>query len=265
MRYFSIISAAAVIPSVDEAWAGEIPASMRRRDPRIWHMAHVAVARCIAKSQSHPASILTATALGALDETKNFLDGIYSDGFGSPKNFIASVHNGMAGKLSLDLKIPGPNLTLCDGPNSFASAIAACECLYASDFPVLVVAVDESVELLDRLSPHLSEPCRRVIAGSKREGAIAFILSDTLAGGYPRIGSTGPLFIGNVKPDEAFNNNIPNAGGTPTVIMPTEAGGGFIAAAVGAFDFIADPRRARTVIGSFSPSSKSISLIDLCP
>ena len=83
----------------------EVPASLKRRDPRIWQMAYVATHRAIESSPLKPRSIVVATALGALDETKNFLDGVFSDGLGSPRNFIASVHNSMAGKIAQEFKI----------------------------------------------------------------------------------------------------------------------------------------------------------------
>jgi len=266
MRYFSIQGTAAVIPSPEDSWTHEIPATMKRRDPRIWHMAFVAAQRCIVQCSARPASVVVATALGALDETKNFLDGIYTDGFGSPKNFIASVHNSMAGKLALDFKISGPNLTLCDGANSFASAVAACGLLSPVDFPVLVVAVDEHIELLGRLAPNVSAQCRRDLENGKHEGAIAFVVGHEPIGILPRIGSSGAQFIGNADPDAACRDHAAKAGNGPPceVVAPSKNGGGFLAAAIGAYLFTADPRSHRRVIGSFSPSSKSISLVDLC-
>jgi len=135
MEYLSVQSASAVLPLQEPSWSDEVPASLKRRDPRIWQMAYVASLRVMTNLPVKPNAIMVATALGALDETKNFLDGVFTDGLGSPRNFIASVHNSMAGKLAQEFKVAGPNLTLCDGHNSLASAIGACALLQSGDFP----------------------------------------------------------------------------------------------------------------------------------
>ncbi len=266
MNFFSILSASAVIPSSDGAWENDIHGAMKRRDPRLWHIAYVAAARAAAKSPREPVSVAMATALGALDETKNFLDGIYADGFGSPRNFIASVHNSMAGKIAMELKIPGPNLTFCDGCNSFASAVAACELLRADDFPVLVVAADENIDLLDRLIPYLSLSCRSAWRTPTQEGAIAFVVDqDPNAAGW-KIRSTGPLFIGDENADTACRKMIqtPEDAMPLTVILPSECQGSPIAAAALAHQLVTNNAAGSYAIGSFSPSSKSIALVTLC-
>jgi len=266
MNFFSLLSAAAVIPSADNSWVNEIPGAMKRRDPRLWHIAYVAAVRAVTQSSKKPASVAMATALGALDETKNFLDGIFADGFGSPRNFIASVHNSMAGKIALELKIPGPNLTFCDGCNSFASAVAACELLKAEDFPVLVIAADENIELLGRLIPYLSLSCRNAWRTPAQEGAIAFVVDqDPNAAGW-KIRSTGPLFIGNENADTACREmtQTPVGAMPPSVILPSECRGSPIAAAALAHQLVTNNTAGSYAIGSFSPSSKSIALVTVC-
>jgi hypothetical protein len=266
MEFISITGASAVLPSTDALWTQEIPVVMKRRDPRIWQMAYVAAQRCIAQCLARPASIVVATALGALDETKNFLDGVFLDGFGSPRNFIASVHNSMAGKLALEFKIPGPNLTLCDGNNSFASAIAACGLLSENDFPALVIAVDENIELLDRLIPHLSPECGRELCNNKLEGAIAFVIDGKPEEHGLLIRSSGVLFIGDENPDVAFTSALPpEINALPRMeIPPSKSRGSFISAATLAHEFMVKKASGGAVIGSFSPSSKSIGLVELC-
>ena len=129
-----ILAAACVEPDADPSWSASLPAAIKRRDPRIWQMAYAAAHRVVSNGTAVPASIVCATALGALDETRNYLDGVFKDGFGSPRHFIASVHNSMAGKLALEFKIAGPNLTVCEGQNSFASALAAASLLSPEDY-----------------------------------------------------------------------------------------------------------------------------------
>jgi hypothetical protein len=266
MEYLSILNAAALVPLQEENWGDEVPASLRRRDPRIWQMAYCAAQRTVASCPVKPQSIVIGTALGALDETKNFLDGVFTDGLGSPRNFIASVHNSMAGKLALELKIHGPNLTLCDGHNSLASALGACALLCDKDFPVLVVAVDENIELLNRIIPHLSRECSESLNQSTREGAVAFLLHNKIDNPGPRLRSKGPLFLGNRSPDEACTTLA--ASQKPdiqaSVVVPSQTAGSFLNVPLCIFDIFRSRQTGHFSIGSFSPSSRSMALVELC-
>ena len=130
---------------------------MKRQDARIWQMAYAATAGIVTTEDAcHPRSVIVGTALGALDETRLFLDGVFIDGLGSPRNFIAAMYNSIAGKLALEFTICGPSLTICDSHNSFASALVAADLLADNDFPVLLCIVDERLPLLDDLQPHFS-------------------------------------------------------------------------------------------------------------
>jgi hypothetical protein len=265
MEYLSILNAAGLEPMREVLWTDEVPASLKRRDPRIWQMAYVATHRAIAASPLKPRSIVVATALGALDETKNFLDGVFTDGLGSPRNFIASVHNGMAGKLAQEFKIHGPNLTMCDGHNSFASALGACSLLLDKDFPALVVAVDEHLELLARIIPHLSPDCRHALDGNEHDGAIAFLLSNKTVNHGPRLRAKGPLFIGARNADEACETlaasqktELP-----PIVSLPSKTTGSFLSVPFGVFELFRNGSAGHYSLGSFSPSSKSMALVEL--
>jgi hypothetical protein len=239
---------------------------LKRRDPRIWHMSYVAALRAMKNCPEKPNAIIVATALGALDETKNFLDGVFTDGFGSPRNFIASVHNSMAGKLAQEFKVAGPNLTLCDGHNSLASAIGACALLKDEDFPALVVAVDENIELLARLIPHLSPECKQALGNNRQEGAVAFILHNKGGGFGPRIRSIGPLFIGNRSADQAFTTLFAsqNPEIKTTVSLPSQARGSFLSASFAIYDIYRNQSAGNFAVGSFSPSSKAIAVVELC-
>jgi hypothetical protein len=265
-EFLSVISSSSVIPGVDASWTDEIPASMKRRDPRIWHMAYVSAGRALSGCITPPHSIIVGTALGALDETIKFLDGVFMDGFGSPKNFIASVHNSMAGRLAQDFKVDGPNLTLCDGVNSFASALFVCNFLLAGDFPVLVIAIDETIGLLDRLAPHLSPSCQKVFGNERQEGSVAFIIDKNPVAGCPKIRSTGVRFIGGKNPDEAWRNGmLPPEHAIPRkVVAPSETGGSFLSVPILVHNFLGEINHGAGVFGSFSPSSSSIAMVEVC-
>jgi hypothetical protein len=265
MTFFSVIGAYAVMPHKDASWASGIPPLMKRRDPRIWQMAYTAALHAIETSGVKPASVIVSTALGALDETKNFLDGIYTDGFGSPRSFIASVHNSMGGKLALELKINGPNLTFCDGCNSFASAIATCEILEPEDFPVLAVEVDENIEILDRIIPSLSDSCSLALSENRREGAVALVLEKLRKDGVC-IRSSGQFFAGNEDADTAFYHVCKAMlDDKPLISMPPSVNrGAFFSLAEAVWNAIDGKKKGSTVIGAYSPSSKAVSVIEIC-
>ena len=265
MNFFSLANCSSVLPAADALWTAEIPASMKRRSPRIWQMASVAAARALSAAAVAPRSIIVGTALGALDETKHFLDGVFVDGFGSPSHFIASVHYSMAGRFAQEFGIKGPNLTVCDGANSFASAVALCGVFLKADFPVLVIAVDENIELLDRLAPHLSASCRNAFGANDRDGCVAFIIDKAIIPGAPKIRSSGVRFIGETDPDEAMLRLVaPWNSGTAKISLPSETGGCFLSVPILVHDFLKGNRPGGAVWGSFSPSSHSIAAVEVC-
>jgi hypothetical protein len=263
-RPFSVRGFSAVIPAGDSTWLAEIPAHLKRRDPRIWHMAYVAVARLLKDAAEPPRSMAVGTALGALDETKNFLDGIFKDGFGSPKNFIASVHNSMAGKLALEFKIDGPNLTLCDGQNSFASAVASCAMFPSSAFPCLVVAVDESIPLVNELVSHLSPACAAYLADSTREAAIALLLDRRSLPQQPAIRAIGPVPLGSRDPGTLAQSLAARFdGGVPPTVVPVENCRSFASAPLCVYDRLASGQSGRLIVPSYSPSSRACAAVEV--
>lgn len=263
-RPFSVRGFSAVVPANDGTWQAEIPAHLKRRDPRIWHMAYVAVARLLKDAPEPPRSMAVGTALGALDETKNFLDGIFKDGFGSPKNFIASVHNSMAGKLALEFKIDGPNLTLCDGQNSFASAVASCAMFPSSAFPCLVVAVDESVPLVNELVVRLSPACAAYLADSTQEAAIALLLDRRVLPQQPSIRAIGPVALGSRQPDALAQSLVARfEGGASPLVIPMENCRSFVSAPLSVYERLVAGRAGRLVVPSFSPSSKACAAVEV--
>ncbi len=238
---------------------------MRTRAPRIWCMAYAAVKKVLADSDAPPKSIVTATALGALDETKNYLDGVFKDGFGSPRNFIASVHNSMAGKLALDFKIKGPNLTVCDGQNSFASACVTASLLTEHDYPVLIVAVDERIALLDTIAPSFSDACRKYHNPAWEEAAIAFLCNSSSKGQNPSIHATGPILIHDLSPEQKCSELVQQMGSDTGSLPPlTQTSDSFIKPAIATYETLQNNQTGPHCIGSYSPSSLAAAVVKVC-
>ena len=258
-----ICSFGAAIPLVDAQWQAAIPANLKRRSPRIWLMAYVAAARLLATTGEKPRSLVTGTALGALDETRNFLDGIFKDGFGSPTSFIASVHNSMAGKLALDFAIDGPNLTVCDGQNSLASAIASAALLPADAFPCLVVAVDESIPLFRNLVPHLSPGCRKGLAAASEEGAVALLLSKTLVPGAATVRAAMQSPVGDQNPHDCAASLAKSFGVGNVAASPVDSCTSFLSAALQVHAALTSGYSGRRIVLSHSPSSRACAAIEV--
>lgn len=259
----NVVSVSAVIPSREHNWADLVPPQMKRRDPRIWHLAHVASKRAIETAICKPQSVIAGTALGALDETKNFLDMLYKEGFGSPRNFIASVHNSMAGKIALDLEIPGPNLTVCDGHNSFASAIATAGLLDDQSFPVLVLLIDEHIPLLDRLRSSFSDQCLPFLTENWEEAAVAFVIDRDNRESGIFISSRGPVPVNSKNPRDVCMDLGGNSTEVRNSFLFEESCVSFIQPAISAFDLISNGFTGSKIIGSYSPSSKSAAIVEI--
>jgi len=261
--YYAIIGSSLVCPSISSDWNACIPASMKRRDPRIWHIAYAAAHKVITETNVNPVSIIAATALGALDETKNFLDTVFDTGFGNPRHFIASVHNSMAGKIALELKITGPNITVCEGQNSLASAISLLDSLDPSAFPALIVLIDEHIGLLDNLHPSFSPLCKDYLNTEWVDGAFAVIV-DSKANSHvshirasaavPRIGSITSAI------DMIKNTLADNEDALPSVNLCKSS---YLEPGIAAHSAINDLNVNRSLIGSYAPASDSVAIIDI--
>lgn len=261
MSNFSILSAGAVIPEKDELWVNEIPKAMKRRAPRIWRMAHVATERALKDTQISPKSIITATALGALDETVGFLNGSFTDGFGSPRNFIASVHNSMAGNLAMSFGIKGPNLTVCDSHNSLASSIVSAGFLTEKDFPLLLVMVDERTELLDELNKDFSKECKDFLPQNWTEGAVSFLI-DKADKSDVNISADGPKPTKGLQPKDLLKATEHHFTEQGYELQPLEiSSNSFIAPAILLHDYLNNNSKNNIIIPAYSPTSKAISFI----
>ncbi len=263
MNPLHVLGFGAVFPSADAEWRAEIPAHLKRRDPRIWTLAYVAAARAMGTVGHKARSVCVGTALGALDETKSFLDGVFTDGFGSPRNFIASVHNSMAGKLALEFGISGPNLTCCDGLGSFASAIVAARLLGTDALPSLVVAVDEDIPLLHELSTHLSQTCGQSLADAGSDGAVALLLGNGSDTGHPRIRAVSPVCIGNRTPEFRVQKLAASFGSERATMESLRECRSFLGAARAVHARLASGPAGRHIIPAYSPSSTACSAIEV--
>lgn len=260
MTTLRVLACGAAWPGRDKSWQDGVPASVRRRDPRIWQLAYAAAARALTVSPRAPVSIVTATALGALDETRSCLEGLFATGLGSPRSFIASVHNSMAGKLAIELKITGVNLTLCDGPNSLASALVCCSLLDQCDLPALVVAADERIELLERLAPHLPG-CGALGSGSWEEGAAAFVVG--CDEGFPSVEAYGPRVCA-AAPGRAFEELLPPQAQAARRTPPSSTADSLLGVPARLADYLLSGERGPEVIGAYSMSGKSVSAVRVC-
>ncbi len=260
-----ILSIAAVEPTMDVNWDREIPPKMKRRNPRIWQMAYAAAAGAIADSVRPPRAVLTATALGALDETRSFLDGVFKDGLGSPRSFIASVHNSMAGMLGIEFCIDGPNITFVDGHNSFAGALSSLPFYDSDAFPVLLVAVDERIELLDRLTDALSSVCRSCLLDWS-DGAVAVVIDQPSPACRSGIAGLAPCPAYSKDPAVALGellgaHNLDSAATLPIA----ETSRSFLAPAMYLHRMWGKSSQGPLTIGSYSPTADTVSAIVVHP
>jgi hypothetical protein len=227
-------------------------------------MAYAVVDKLLSGTDCQPKSIVVATALGALEDTRIFLDGVFKDGFGSPRSFIASVHNSMAGKLALDFDIKGPNLTVCDGQNSFASALVSTSLLLPADFPVVLVVLDEKVDLLNTVTPHLSETCKEYLSAGWEEAAVAFLFDCATEKVEPFVSATGPHPVYGVSPKNKCAELAASFENSPILLPVSETSDSFIKPAIAACDMISEPKKGDHAIGSYSPSAKAAAVVNLC-
>jgi hypothetical protein len=262
--WFSIRSAGIVLPGEDSSWNATIPPAMKRKDPRIWQLAYIATLRAIGESGIQCKSVISGTALGALDETKNFLDGIYGEGFGSPRNFIASVHNSMAGKLALDFKIDGPNLTVCDGHNSAASSLAIASLLEDHDFPALLLLIDENITFFETIGEHISTECKPYISKGWKEAAVALIIDKKLDSSSPMVRGFGPVLTGDAAPEvrckSIAEESIGDLSGCD--ILFTESTSSFVQPAIELYNCYAAKCSKHKVVGSCSPVGNATAVME---
>jgi len=89
-----------------------LPNSLKRKTPKIFQLAYLAARQAILSHSEKPQAVICVSSLGCLDETISFLDKLHDTNFGSPKDFVFSVHNSLGAMLAKEFEISGPNLTL---------------------------------------------------------------------------------------------------------------------------------------------------------
>ena len=119
----------------------ELPASLARRVPVVFQAAFLAAKSAI-KNQEKPAAIICISALGCLNETISFIDKLEETSFGSPKDFVFSVHNSLGGMLAKEFEIRGANITLCS--TDIEKAIEIAKIL--DEKTILIIEFDDGNE-----------------------------------------------------------------------------------------------------------------------
>ena len=167
----------------------------------------------------------------------------------------------MAGKLAMEFKIAGPNITVCDGQNSFASAITAAGLLNDTDFPVLLVIVDERIELLDKIQSYMPQGCRDYLVENWDEAAVGFLL-DKSSDCKCKIRSIGPVPCHSEKPEQVCRK-LAETEITDSLFLFKESSSSFVQPALTAYDCLLKNAPSRYLLGSFSPTSKGASIVEL--
>ena len=124
-----------------------VDSKMIRRMSRIVKMGVAAASVCLRNAGiTQPASILTATAYGCLEDSSTFLRRMieFDEKMLSPTAFIQSTHNTVGAQIALLLRCNNYNNTIVHSAFSFENAIIESQLLIQdSQGPVLVGAVDE--------------------------------------------------------------------------------------------------------------------------
>ncbi len=261
----SLLAGAALVPAEEPGWNADISPAERRRSPRIWQMALVAAERACAQATGHsPGSVVVGTALGALDETRAFLQGVFAENTASPRSFIASVHNSMGGKLALDLGIRGPNITVCDGQNSLATALLSVGMLSPSVLPALVVVVDEHIELLQQLAPHLDARCRAWFPPEWQDGAVG-LLVDRAGSSSRTIGIAGPRPSPSVPGKPLLTSMAKAAFGTSEGLLDLgETNRTYLSPGRTLAQTYLRSASGQTLIPSYCPTAAMAAIVQLC-
>jgi hypothetical protein len=226
-------------------------------------MAYSAAHKVITETGITPNSIIAATALGALDETKNFLDTVYDTGFGNPRHFIASVHNSMAGKIALEFQIKGSNITVCEGQNSLASSLVMLEALNESDFPAIVILIDEHIELLDRLQPNFSSLCKDFLKPDWKDGAFALIVDKNKSDCKSQIRAFPPALRTESILSSIKNLTLKYLPDYKNEVLLESSSTSYLQPGITTFESLSDSNLKRVVVGSYSPASDSVAIIEV--
>ncbi len=122
-----------------------------------------------------PGSVFFGTGWGALSETNDFLTKIFETGgkYGSPTDFVGSVHNAPAGQAALFFGAKGANVTATSGDSSFEQALIMAQMLNEAGNDALLIGADE---FHTEMTPLLD--VSSAISGDSADGGAAFLVSD---------------------------------------------------------------------------------------
>jgi hypothetical protein len=122
----------------------ELPMNIRRR---LGPLHRLTISHAAGLSQAKGAVIVTCSRHGDFQRTMRVLDSILGNGEVSPTDFALSVHNGLAGVLSLVLENRNGHTALAAGVDSFAFGLLEAMTVLERDrldrLPVLLVFADE--------------------------------------------------------------------------------------------------------------------------
>ncbi|HEY9161282.1 MAG TPA: beta-ketoacyl-[acyl-carrier-protein] synthase family protein [Desulfomonilia bacterium] len=125
-------------------------------------------------SSEKPEAVFFGTGWGALSETSDFLSKIFETGgkYGSPTDFVGSVHNAPAGQAALFFSAKGANVTATSGDSSFEQALFMAQLLNETGRQSLLIGADEFHE---EMTPLLDASSG--ISLDNADGGAAFLVS----------------------------------------------------------------------------------------
>jgi len=127
-------------PSDDRAPI-EVPMNIRRR---LGPLLRLALAHAAALDRAKDATIVTCSRHGDFQRTMRVIDSILGGSEVSPTDFALSVHNGLAGVLSLVLENRNGHTAVAAGPDSFAfGLLEALSVQREAARPALLLFADE--------------------------------------------------------------------------------------------------------------------------
>jgi hypothetical protein len=133
-----------------------LPNSLKRKTPKIFQLAYLAAREVIFEYSEKPQAIICASAFGCLNETVSFLDKLSGTNFGSPKDFVFSVHNSLGAMLAKEFEITGPNLTIVADSVDFAEFCAEI----LDEKTILLVYFDDKNEFAQKVLEKCGKKCQ---------------------------------------------------------------------------------------------------------
>ncbi len=160
-----------------EAVAKDLPPRLVRRLGRLSQIV-LALSEAAYKDSGEaekPGSVYFGTGWGALSETSDFLAKIFETGgkYGSPTDFVGSVHNAPAGQAALFFGAKGANVSATSGDSSFEQALFMAQMLIEKGGgDAILIGADEFHE---EMTPLLD--ASSALSPSPSDGGAALLVS----------------------------------------------------------------------------------------